>query len=356
MMKTSIVLLLAAISAAASIERRQGYLDIVNSVGPSGIAAMGSVPKVANTTTLKSEVRSDAIHQIVKLGPINLKGNNNGKEQNSFWRIKDGICKDCTLLKGKVGLVYADGSPAGVNNGIYIHHILAWDLEKKQSSFLSGCDTSTPLAASSSAKFMGTGDDQAGIPVWYSTRDGKIGGYYIGKDDTFPMWLDLVNYNKDNKALYVTIEQEFIKGKTPANTKEILVAVDGCLGASLKVSSAGPTTSTSGKWTFQDDGTIVFAKGHLHGGGVKMTMMIDGKSVCESVATYGSSGKTESGKPAESITNMSICPEPITVKKGQKLSMTAVYDASKHPVHKGSGIGMPDVMGMWSVSFAGANS
>ena len=94
-----------------------------------------------------------------------------------------------------------------------------------------------------------------------------------------------------------------------------------------------------------------------------MVLNINDKFVCESQAKYGTSAhatlEQADGTKKESISEMSICSEkPIDINKGDVLTMTAVYDASKHSVrHEAHGMGggmggMPDVMGMWAIAFS----
>ena len=52
-----------------------------------------------------------------------------------------------------------------------------------------------------------------------------------------------------------------------------------------------------------------------------MTMKINNKLVCTSVPTYDAAGV---------ITAMSLCPSPIHIKKGDKISITSFYDTTKH--------------------------
>jgi hypothetical protein len=62
--------------------------------------------------------------------------------------------------------------------------------------------------------------------------------------------------------------------------------------------------------------------GHLHAGGKKMVLYINGKPACESYPTYNSEGV---------ITAMSTCP-PMEVKKGDKLSVSSEYNLVEHPL------------------------
>jgi hypothetical protein len=98
---------------------------------------------------------------------------------------------------------------------------------------------------------------------------------------------------------------------------------------------------------------------HVHDGGTHLTLSVDGKLVCDSVATYGTAGETggmamsgmtggmtggshtgggqgssSSGKAEEHITSMSVCFDDKLgvkeLKKGQKWNLKAYYDYDKY--------------------------
>jgi hypothetical protein len=71
------------------------------------------------------------------------------------------------------------------------------------------------------------------------------------------------------------------------------------------------------------DATIVWARGHLHMGGEKVDLAVNGKVVCSSKATYDANGVIET---------MSLCPKPIPVKKGDYMTVSSLYDVAAHPL------------------------
>jgi hypothetical protein len=68
-------------------------------------------------------------------------------------------------------------------------------------------------------------------------------------------------------------------------------------------------------------------------GGTDITMKINGKAVCTSVAKYGGEGHTTNidGKSWETLAGMSPCTEAIAVKKGDVMTFEARYDLDVHP-------------------------
>jgi len=310
--------------------------------------------KVAGIKKLTPEVNPKATRQLTRFGPLTVKGGAKGSDsgqQNWVWTIRDGLCKNCTVLKGKVGLQNIDGSAVQPKNDVYIHHILSFDTTKKSKSFVSGCAAGAAGAVGS--KFIGSGEDNNNVPVWYTARDGShASGFHIGSADSFMMNIDLVSYAPASKQIYLTMDLEYLPGVVGSDARETLLSVTGCGVSSIKISTTGPTNTTSSKYTFVEDGTILAAKGHLHAGGDKMVMYINGKFACESKALYGGA------KGENAIDEMSLCTtKGIPVKKGDIMTMMAAYDVSKHPVrHESHGMssGMADVMGMFDIIFASA--
>lgn len=107
-----------------------------------------------------------------------------------------------------------------------------------------------------------------------------------------------------------------------------------------------------------------------------MVVKINDKFTCSSDAIYGdatektgapmsgaamgghSHGGSEKPKTAneaavKTISSMTTCTGPFDVKKGDTMTLTAVYDLSAHPLRvSANGAKAADVMGMLGVSFA----
>lgn len=95
---------------------------------------------------------------------------------------------------------------------------------------------------------------------------------------------------------------------------------EGCGAAEPKLDPKGPAVTTSGKMPVKADATLIWTRGHLHAGGDKVDLKLNGKVVCSSVPKYNDKGV---------ITNMSTC-NNIKIKKGDNLVLEAVYDLTKH--------------------------
>jgi stress up-regulated protein Nod 19 len=163
----------------------------------------------------------------------------------------------------------------------------------------------------------------------FTSKDGSIeSGFHIDEKTKFILQYDLVNYNVETKKVYVTLDMEYVEGQIGMEATSDLLSVTGCKIAEPKTDPNGAITTESKSFPVLVDGTIVGIKGHLHNGGISMTMLLNGKEICTSNAEYDK----ENG-----ISGMSPCDQPIKVKKGDLISMKSIYDITKHPMRAGMG-------------------
>jgi len=283
----------------------------------------------------------------------------------------------CTILAAQVGVVYTDGKPANPSNGIYIHHILTSDSTKKQKNWVSNCGSpnSPPLNIAGllgGTAFVGTGEDSTEGGAVYTSDDGtRNTGYHVGAQDTFTGWAEIVNYNKEPKKIYVFYDLEWVPGIQGDDVKTVTLTAT-CGGSPMvKLSQTGPTNTTSGKFYFMEDGKVLGARGHLHDGGVKVSLFLNDKFTCASNAVYGDRAESDSGMGGtgmagghshggggesaafiKTISSMTACKGPYPVKKGDTMKLVAEYDLSKHPLRSTGSGKAADVMGMMGISFS----
>jgi len=277
----------------------------------------------------------------------------------------------CTVLAGQTGVVYADGKPANPSNGIYIHHILTSDSTKKEKKWVSNCGNpnAAPLNIAGllgGTAFIGTGEDSSDGGAVYTSADGtRNTGFHIGAQDTFTGWAQLVNYNKEAKKVYVYYDLEWVPGIVGDDVKMVTLTATCGGSPAVRLSKNGPTNTTSGNFYFMEDGTVIGARGHLHDGGVKVALFINGKYKCHSDALYGDKSKSDhgmggmggsgsGGKSAtgiKTISEMTSCKGPFPVKKGDTLKLVAQYDLKEHPLRTTGSGKAADVMAMMGISF-----
>lgn len=156
--------------------------------------------------------------------------------------------------------------------GIYIHHILTSDITKKEKAWISNCGSKTMPALNiagllGGTAFVGTGEDSSADGAVYTTEDGaRDSGFHIGEKDGFSAWAQLVNYNKNDVAVYVTYDLEWVPGKLGDDVKTATLTATCGGSPMIKLSNAGPTTTNSTAFTFLQDGQLLGGRGHMHDG------------------------------------------------------------------------------------------
>jgi len=297
-------------------------------------------------------------------------GGMGGGETQSFIGSLSGssFCGDCTVLAGQIVLKYMDGTIANISNGVYVHHILTSGL-KANPAFVRSCAGG---GLDGGSGFVGNGDDNSNEPVLYASKDGTLEtGYWVSPTDRFMGTYVLVNYNKEPKKIYVFYDLEWVPGLVGDDVKTATLTATCGGSMAVKLSNAGPTNTTSGKFYFKEDGKLLTARGHLHDGGVKVSLILNDKFMCSSDAVYGErpsdsggmggghshGGSAPAGKssaPAvKTISSMNMCnKQAYPVKKGDTLKLVAEYDLTKHPLRTTSSGKAADVMGMMGLSFS----
>lgn len=250
--------------------------------------------------------------------------------------LKKGICADCTVISGKTDITYEDGSRANIATGVYTHHILLFDQNKRPIDFVSFCpghyDAPVTVRSPFGNGFLGGGVDE--FTTYYTTPDGKLdSGYYI-KDNAFLLQMEVVNYNNATQPVYLTMDYEYLPGKPDKEAMSTLLTITGCSMRPGFHTTVSKANLTSGDFMVTGDGWIVSARGHLHDGGSQMQLRLNGNDICNSTAIYGGAGSKMKmdGKEWDTISEMTVCRDMIPVKRGDYLTMSAIYDTESHPL------------------------
>jgi hypothetical protein len=195
--------------------------------------------------------------------------------QSCMMVMPSGMCDDCTILAGRSGLVFEDGSVASLGQWVYIHHILTHDLSKVPKAPVSKCvvnDDMTPTAEKGGdmelgAQLFALGEGSGDGHFYLTSRDGKYeSGFFVAKEDAFGFQADLVNYSKEEKKVYNSVEIEYVDGLVGVDAVSNLMSIIGCKpghgkdgGAYIHLNQTGVAVTNSKKFPILSDGTIVSA-------------------------------------------------------------------------------------------------
>jgi hypothetical protein len=253
-----------------------------------------------------------------------------------------GFPQDTFILRTNSTLQYADGTLATVANDVYNHHVQIFDIGKMTDQLFQ-CGKIDPSKPKKGMKIPGSyfgGSASDGAPSIFNTPDGMFNsGYFLGKQSKVIMSAELINYAKESKDVFAVTEIDYLPGNTPGmmDTSVGIMSVNQCddIPNPFLRPPVGKKAfdMKSKEITILQDGYMLQRRGHMHDGGTGMVLKVNDKVVCDSKAEYGASGtfKAEDGKEFQALSGMKECNEPVSVKKGDKLSIEAYFDLNEHP-------------------------
>jgi hypothetical protein len=353
--------------AIAQLEKRQGGMTAManNMFNPKGgkvAAVAGAAPaRQELPTKLKVDGVNPASISRVKMryGPYkvpNMKVSNILGEEGALWNYADPVAEkpcgeagECTIIGMVSGLEYPDGKNANIDSGLWLHHMVLFNVGPGRadatckSSPISLPHMLVGSSASGSERLFSSGNERtvARVPEWES---GKNVGYKLKKTDKFALIVDLMNENMADSTVYLTITFDIVKSADTAtwdDMKPVWFDVAQCLTSEWPPPyNQGNYSVPAARWIANFDGDVIGAAGHLHDGGQRVVLTVDGKQVCSSEASYGGSPeyvqKTSMHKNSatEHISKMSLCMGDALgqkeLKKGQQWQLRADYDYTKN--------------------------
>jgi len=359
------------------------------------------------TVTLKNRTPHISSSKSVKIryGPFTVQGGGTNGGEGMIWNQPTPKiakpCSRCMIVSMNAGLEYLDGTDANTDTNMWLHHMVLFNIGKNtgdatcRSMGLPHMIVGTNVAGSE--RIFSSGNERTPVffnPPWLNTTNI---GYPVFPNDRFGLITDLMNMNPGAKTVYLVMYYDYVDGH-PNNFKQLKPVwfdVAQCGISEVSGRTAGSKFDIRATpWIANFNGEILEAGGHIHDGGVAIDLIVDGKTVCNSRAVYGtnkeimdraraiargqvpglpagiSGGLTPAARAqgtstghhgVKHIMSMGICSDhtgplngmPIVpfgikqLKKGQRWVLRASYDYRAHPgMQKGNSGKMQSVMGI----------
>jgi hypothetical protein len=218
-------------------------------------------------------------------------------------------------LKGATfDVVDQNFAPVSVHD-VHLHHIVFTTNAREDR-----------LCPGRSERFLGSGMERTPI----SFLDPYA--YLVGTNDQWGSIYHLMNETAPGtpaKTVYIQYTLTYEPGANATNSRPLIplfMDVTGCGGSTYQVpGNGGPGSvhTNSRSWTSPVDGIAVFTGGHLHEGGIDITLKDDttGQVACTGVAEYHTNPTHLAKIPA--------CPLHHKVTAGHSYSVTSRYDNSQ---------------------------
>lgn len=224
-------------------------------------------------------------------------------------------CVDCFVTSMTPDLVYADGTSANLDTGPMLHHTVIFDPTRDDPT----CGRGSGTVGFIGNRIFASGNERTPMimPEGYAIRVDRpwwAGIFEIMNDSPTP---NLVFFKMT--VTYLPDNDTSVKPVTP-----VWLDVDNCGDSQFTV----PKGESHSKWRWKSTltGRVVGAGGHVHNGGISITMSNSSTNqrMCTSIAGYGT-------KPeyVGNIESMTACWHDRlgVVRKGEYLMLDAYYNS-----------------------------
>jgi hypothetical protein len=120
---------------------------------------------------------------------------------------------DISILRADSRIVFADGTRARAQTGVYTHHLGFVNIMNKLPE-VTRCSNRNSELPRRMDIFIGSAEETSPGLYQLSATE-KNSAYYLKKGSPIIITVDVVNYTNDEKVVYVEADIDYIEGKVP---------------------------------------------------------------------------------------------------------------------------------------------
>lgn len=247
-----------------------------------------------------------------RLGPFNLAAQGQPGDQSNTSQANIPRPAGAFGLKTMdFDIVDAAGTPVP-HSAVHLHHVLLMNPGRQD------------LLCNRSERFAGAGSERTPMKL------GDPYAYMVGANDRWNALWHIMNTGTTAREVYIQYKVGYQPGATAENTRGVtpfFLDITGCGNSEYDVpGNGGPGSvhTNARTWTMPWGGYHVSSGGHLHGGGIDISIRNDTTNItCTMTAHY------EHSHPHDAPGSISTCPAHKRVEQGHSVTVTARYDNSE---------------------------
>jgi hypothetical protein len=215
--------------------------------------------------------------KVVRYGPFTIPAGASESDHGMLEQLRFAVsrpCADCCITGFTADLVNSDGTPANMDTGPMLHHVVY------TSQFRSDPTCRGTALGLAGERFFASGNERPAIalPSGY--------GYRVRWYDSWNMLVDLMNHSTASETVYVQVTYtirpswESVHPVPPG-----WLDIDQCGDSEYSIEAG--FSDTHKDWSVNVPSDVVAAIGHVHGHGVSVEATNEskgGKSICLSKA------------------------------------------------------------------------
>jgi hypothetical protein len=251
----------------------------------------------------------ETLTQTFKYGPFTLSPN--GELQGSPTSGMPRPAGAFGLKEAKFSVVDQNGAAVSTHD-VHLHHIVMTTSAHQDQ-----------LCPGRRERFIGAGMERTPIYLFGPYT------YLVGANDQWGSIWHLMNETDQSKTVYIQYTLRYQPGANATNSRPVDVYfqdVDGCGDSTYDIPGDGGPGSVSTRtraWTVPRDGFAVYTGGHLHDGGIDITLKNEttDETLCTSTAAYHEN--------PHHLASINSCLLHTPVSQGDSVSVTPRYDNSQ---------------------------
>jgi hypothetical protein len=290
-------------------------------------AIVAAVAALLGTATACEPLRNappgggDAATQSYRLGPFDLAPMGQSGSEDQGWQTAIARPEGAFGMKSiSFDLVFADGTPVP-HSDAHLHHVVLMNSARRSQN-----------CSSWPERFAATGSERT------ETVFGGPYAYLVGAEDQWSATWHVMNESTEPMEVYIEYEMGVQPDATAENTRGLtpfFLDITGCGNSEYDIPGDGGPGSVhtqTATWQAPWDGMLLWAEGHVHGGGIDITLENErsGDS-CTMTAEY------EHEHPHGSPGYITTCGAHTPFEQGDRYSVTARYE-NDEPIAGAMGI------------------
>ena len=127
------------------------------------------------------------------------------------YMVDDDFPRDITALETFSEVVDEKFKRVDIQDGIYNHHNVFMDFASAPAPAMT-CENMKPTGQPKMSVFM-AGATETGYLTYAAVNNKLKSGYYLSKDRNMLNMIDVINYNNQERDVYISAEIEYLPGK-----------------------------------------------------------------------------------------------------------------------------------------------
>lgn len=334
MLGVATLVIVSGVGMGTSGAQSHDHPTTTTTQGTTTTTRAGTTTTTARPTTTTTAPKPPGTQtKVVKYGPYTIPAaqpqpdgkHGHAHTGNQFQFLAEKPCSNCYITGMKANLKNADGSVAGWSTDAQLHHMVLFNSSWGRTDATCGGQFLGFLGE----RFFASGDERTAMP----SQAGY--GYFVSWLDSWTLIYELAGSKPTPQNVTIEMTYDWVPATQPGMKKLDPVWFDivQC-GLSEYSVPVGPSTR-NWTWTVNRPGKVIGLGGHLHDGGVNITVknLNTGKLQCDSRARYGETPLYIGHHGEAHISSMSTCVQqngvPVdTITTGQRIDMVANYNAT----------------------------